>query len=141
MGFIFSEINTMKLVEWRNEFKIGIEEVDFEHQELIELINDSYNKAKNEDSTMAVIDCLGEIFAKISAHFALEEKDMRALKYDQYEDHKQDHEQLLDDIRDIMDEYDDMSTLDEKEFGQRLTDWFVNHFSTKDARLHQSLHH
>jgi hemerythrin len=55
MDFIFSEINTMKLVEWRNEFKIGIEEVDFEHQELIELINDSYNKAKNEDSTMAVI--------------------------------------------------------------------------------------
>jgi hemerythrin len=66
---------------------------------------------------------------------------MRALKYDQYEDHKQDHEQLLDDIRDIMDEYENMSTLDEEEFGQRLTDWFVNHFSTKDARLHGFLHH
>ncbi len=139
MGFIFSEINTMKLVEWRNEFKIGIEEVDFEHQELIELINDSYKEAKKEGSTMALIDCLGEIFAKISAHFALEEKDMREMKYDQYEDHKQDHEQLLDDIRDIMDEYENISTLDDKEFGQRLTDWFVNHFSTKDARLHKFL--
>ncbi len=141
MDFIFSEINTMKLVEWRNEFKIGIEEVDFEHQELIELINDSYKEAKKEGSTMALIDCLGEIFAKISAHFALEEKDMREMKYDQYEDHKQDHEQLLDDIRDIMDEYENISTLDDKEFGQRLTDWFVNHFSTKDARLHGFLHH
>ena len=129
----------MNLVEWRNEFKIGIEEVDFEHQELIELINDSYKEAKKEGSTMALIEYLGEIFAKISAHFALEEKEMRELKYDQYEDHKQDHEQLLDDIRDIMDEYENISTLDEKEFGQRLTDWFVNHFSTKDARLHRFL--
>ncbi len=139
MDFIFSEMNTMNLVEWRNEFKIGIEEVDFEHQELIELINDSYKEAKKEGSTMALIDYLGEIFAKISAHFALEEKEMRELKYDQYEDHKQDHEQLLDDIRDIMDEYENISTLDENEFGQRLTDWFVNHFSTKDARLHKFL--
>ena len=131
----------MNLVEWRDEFKIGIEEVDFEHQELIGLINDSYNEAKKEDSAMAVIDSLGEIFSKISAHFALEEKEMRELKYDQYEDHKQDHERLLDKIRDIMDEYEDISTLDEKEFGQRLTDWFVNHFSTKDARLHKFLNH
>ena len=141
MDFIFSEMNTMNLVEWRDEFKIGIEEVDFEHQELIGLINDSYNEAKKEDSAMAVIDSLGEIFSKISAHFALEEKEMRELKYDQYEDHKQDHERLLDKIRDIMDEYEDISTLDEKEFGQRLTDWFVNHFSTKDARLHKFLYH
>jgi hemerythrin len=131
----------MNLVEWCNEFKIGIEEVDFEHQELIELINDSYKEAINEGSMMAVVDYLGEIFAKISAHFALEEKEMRKLKYDQYEDHKQDHEKLLDSIRDIMDEYEDNSILDEKEFGQRLTDWFVNHFSTKDARLHKFLNH
>jgi hemerythrin len=131
----------MNLVEWCNEFKIGIEEVDFEHQELIELINDSYKEAINEGSMMAVVDYLGEIFAKISAHFALEEKEMRELKYDQYEDHKQDHEKLLDSIRDIMDEYEDNSILDEKEFGQRLTAWFVNHFSTKDARLHKFLNH
>lgn len=131
----------MSLVEWRDEFKIGIEEVDFEHQELIELINDLYKEAKKEGSSMAITDYLGEIFSKISAHFALEEKEMRELKYDQYEDHKQDHEQLLDNIRDIMDEYEDISTLDEKEFGRRLTDWFVNHFSTKDARLHKFLYH
>jgi hemerythrin len=133
-------MNAMTLIEWRDEFKIGIEEVDFEHQELIELINDSYSEAKNEGAKIDLIDCLGEIFAKISAHFALEEKDMRKLKYDQYEDHKQDHEQLLDDIRDMMDEYEDVSKIDEKEFGQRLTDWFVNHFSSKDARLHKFLH-
>lgn len=131
----------MTLIEWRDDFKIGIDEVDFEHQELIELINESYNEAKNDGTNLAVLDSLGEIFEKISAHFALEEKEMRQLKYDQYEDHKEDHEQLLDSIRDIMDEYEENTLLDEEDFGVRLKDWFVNHFSTKDARLHKFLHH
>lgn len=131
----------MELVEWRDNFKIGIEEVDFEHQELIRLINESYNEAKKEESTLAVLDSLGEIFVQISAHFALEEKEMKELKYDQYEDHKEDHEDLLDSIRDIMDDYEESKMLDEEEFGERLKGWFVNHFSTKDARLHKFLHH
>ena len=73
----------MTLIEWRDEFKIGIEEVDFEHQELIELINELYSETKKADSSMSVIYFLGEIYAKISAHFALEEKIMSDLKYDQ----------------------------------------------------------
>ena len=140
MAFIFNDMKTTTLIEWRDDFKIGIEEVDFEHQELIELINESYSAAKEQGSTLAVIDFLGEIFSQISAHFALEEKVMRELKYDQYEDHKQDHEQLLDSIRDIMDDYADVSTLDEEKFGDRLNKWFTDHFSTKDARLHKFLH-
>lgn len=131
----------MTLVEWRDEFEIGIKEVDFEHQELIELINESYAMAKEDNSRMAVIDFLGDIFNKISAHFALEEKEMRELKYDQYEDHKEEHEELLDSIRDIMDDYEERATLDDEEFGERLKDWFVNHFSSKDARLHKFLQH
>jgi hemerythrin len=134
-------MNAMTLIEWRDEFKIGIEEVDFEHQELIELINDLYSETKKEDYAMAVMDCLEEIFAKISAHFALEEKVMRDLQYDQYEDHKEDHEVLLDSIMNIMDEYADDNRLDEDEFADRLNDWFVRHFSTKDARMHSFLHH
>ncbi len=134
-------MNTVTLIEWQDNFKIGIDEVDFEHQELIELINESYNDAKEEGSSLAVLGSLGEIFEKISAHFALEEKEMRELKYDEYEVHKEEHEQLLDSIRDIMDEYEEGSILNEEAFGKRLKDWFVNHFSTKDARLHKFLHH
>lgn len=131
----------MTLVEWRDEFKIGIDEVDFEHREMIELINESYNESKKQASGMAVMDFLGEIFEKISAHFALEEKIMRDLDYDQYEDHKEDHERLLDSIRDIMDEYMDASTMDDEKFGAHLKEWFVNHFSTKDAKMHNFLQH
>ncbi len=129
----------MVLIDWKDEFSLGIPSIDYEHQELIGLINESYEHVAENDSIMAIQEFLGEIYAKISAHFALEERLMKEMNYDQYEDHKTDHEQLLDDILTIMDECNQMTLLDEKEFGERLTNWFTEHFKTKDARLHKYL--
>ena len=84
-------------------------------------------------------DFLGEIYTRISAHFALEEKIMRARKYDQYADHKADHERLLDEIREIMDDYEDKRIYQDAILADRLRHWFGDHFRTKDARLHRFL--
>jgi hemerythrin len=87
--------------------------------------------------TNETLDALGEIFARISAHFALEEHEMRDAAYAGYAGHKDNHEELLDEIRDIMDSYEVGSFAGEREaFGTKLRDWFVNHFKTHDARLH-----
>jgi hemerythrin len=129
----------MTLIEWKDEFNLGVPSIDHEHRELIDLINESFDQLVGSDSHLVIQHYLGEIYAKISAHFALEEKIMREKKYDQYEDHKQDHEQLLDDILDIMDEYDEKDVVDGQKLGDSLTHWFTNHFKTKDARLHKHL--
>ena len=128
----------MPLIEWKDEFNTGVAEVDAEHRELIELINELHASAVGNGSWDAIIDFLGEIYARISAHFALEEKIMLEQRYDQYEDHKADHERLLEEIRDIMDEYEDGSDGEEL-LASRLNDWFTLHFKTKDARLHKHL--
>ena len=129
----------MTLIEWKDEFNLGVPSIDHEHHELIDLINEAFDHVVGSDSNTVIQYYLGEIYARISAHFALEEKIMREKKYDQYEDHKQDHEKLLDDIRDIMDEYDEQDIVDCKKLGDSLTHWFTNHFKTKDARLHKRL--
>ena len=130
----------MKLIEWRKEFETGVAEVDHEHRELVALINVLHEKmgeGANKETTSAF---LGEVFAKISAHFALEETVMRKHRYDEYVAHKSDHEKLLDDLRDIMDDFEADATADyEKALGEVVRDWFVNHFKTKDARLHRTL--
>ena len=126
----------MSLVTWQEQFKTGIDEVDFEHQELIELINLSFEEAKGADSAAALLQSLGEIYEKISAHFALEEKGMKSHNYAHYEEHKEDHEHLLDVICDIMDDCMDSPELDEAQFGRQLEQWFIGHFSSHDARLH-----
>ena len=83
---------------------------------------------------------LGEVFARISAHFALEETVMRKHRYDEYEAHKAEHEALLDQIRDIMDDYEAGAYAHaDQALATTVCDWFVNHFKTRDARLHRML--
>ncbi len=129
----------MTLLEWREEFRIGVEEVDHEHQELIGLINSLHAALDENHSADRVEAFLGEIYANISSHFALEEKVMRARRYDELAGHKSDHERLLDDLRDMMDEQAGGATLDEERLGARLAQWFSSHFQTHDARLHRFL--
>lgn len=130
----------MALIEWKDAYNTGVAEVDHEHQELIQLINDLHAEVESGGDKAAVGDFLGEVFAKIAAHFALEETVMRKHGYDEYAAHKAEHEALLDQIRDIMDDYEGGAYSDAGEaLATTVRDWFINHFKTKDARLHKKL--
>jgi hemerythrin len=116
--------------------------MDHEHRQLIELIDDLMDKMGSTCTRDLAREFLGEIYARISAHFALEEKVMREVKYDQYGIHKADHEQLLDQIRDIMDQaVEEEGYCCCERLGRDLEDWFAVHFRTHDPRLHHQLGH
>jgi hemerythrin len=129
----------MVLIDWRKEFETGIPDVDYEHRELIELINTVHDRLQAGADRELIIEQLGEIYARIAGHFALEERIMRDRGYDEYRGHKADHEHLLDEIRDFMDTYEDGEVFDEEAFARALSDWFTVHFKTKDARFHKRL--
>jgi len=129
----------MVLIEWKDDFLVGVADVDHEHRELIRLINELHDAMSAENATLTVMDFLGEIYAHVSAHFALEEKIMRERRYDQYREHKNEHEQLLDELRDIMDDYEENAYFSDEEFASHVGRWFSEHFKTRDARLHKYL--
>lgn len=130
----------MALVDWRSEFETGIASVDHEHRELIGLINALHMVIGQGATRARVAGFLGEVLARIAAHFALEEAMMRQHRYDDYAAHKADHERLLDELRDIMDANEHDGEADAAaELGRAVHDWFVVHFKTRDARLHRTL--
>jgi hemerythrin len=129
----------MSLLTWKPAYTIGIPAIDFEHRQMIAMINDLYQEIETESNREAIEDGLGEIHAGIAAHFALEEHQMRKAAYEEYSDHKDNHEELLDQLREMMDRYADDPVLGRKRLEQQLTDWFSVHFSSFDARLHQKL--
>lgn len=129
----------MPLIEWKDEYSVGVPDVDAEHRDLIELINTLYESMQARDGGSDVMEFLGEIYARIASHFALEELIMRRHEYDEYREHKRDHEQLLEEIRDIMDDYEAGKLLNDEDLARRLDRWFSEHFRTRDARLHNRL--
>jgi hemerythrin len=126
-------------IAWRDEFAIGLADVDHEHRELIGMINELLESLGPGTGTARIVAALGEIHARIAAHFALEEREMRRLHYIAIGAHKSDHERLLDDILDIMADVELREGYDRGVFEGRLTSWFTEHFRTHDAFLHHWL--
>ncbi|MBR0714949.1 bacteriohemerythrin [Bradyrhizobium liaoningense] len=129
----------MGLLHWDDRYSVGIAAVDHEHQELIALINRLHEEATAQGSKDAVLGFFGDLFKAISAHFALEERFMRERGYGRLTQHKNDHERLLDEIRDLMEAYEASSSFDDSLLADALDAWFSRHFETHDARLHKAL--
>jgi hemerythrin len=133
----------MALIRWKPSFSLGIPSVDHEHRELIGAINTVYDSMQADASPETIESCLEDIYADVASHFALEERLMCEADYEEYGAHKDEHEDLLDQIRDMMDLYEDDPESGRLLLQQKLSDWFGIHFATFDARLHHKLgdHH
>jgi hemerythrin-like metal-binding protein len=129
----------MALIEWRPEFSVGNDAIDHEHEQMIQQINMLYEQLDQSADPLTIEAMLGEIQADISAHFALEELLMREANYVEYEDHKEDHEDLLDQIHDLMFSFSEDPDVGRELLMNQLSDWFGRHFATFDARLHRQL--
>lgn len=126
----------MPLIEWHEDFRTGITSLDHEHFEMIELLNEMAESVLPEAEPERVSSFLGEVYAKIQAHFALEERIMRESRYAGLSAHKADHERLLDELRDIMESHGADASFDYRgALSRQLRDWFMIHFHEHDAKL------
>ncbi len=129
----------MALLEWRDEFSVGDPAVDHEHRELIDMVNQTAGAITGEAAEAEIDRAFGDLLRGISAHFAHEERQMQTADYDQIEAHKDDHEDLIDALRDIMDTDRGAPDAAAEHLVDVLGTWFSGHFSTHDARLHRIL--
>ena len=127
----------MSLIEWNDQFSIGIEEVDSEHRALVALINDLHDAMSAGTGRAHIVEGISRIHALVAAHFAREEAFMREARYMAYAEHKEDHELLLDDLNDMLDGVRRGAEYDEARLSADLQYWFSAHFRDHDARLHR----
>lgn len=76
------------IVEWRDEYSIGLEEMDNHHKRLIELLNKSYLLVMQDDQQPELSKLLFELLAYAKYHFSAEEELMReyqCINMDQHE--------------------------------------------------------
>jgi hemerythrin len=126
----------MSLIEWNDAFNLGIEEVDSEHRALVALINALHDAMSAGAGRAHIVEGIAEIYELVSQHFAREEAYMRQTRYMAYAEHKEDHEVLLDDLNEILEQVGADGQYEEARLSADLQYWFSEHFRTHDARLH-----
>ena len=129
----------MTQIEWKEEYSVGNASVDQEHKLLITQVNKLYEQLKLPLDTGTIESMLTDIQVDISTHFALEELLMQEAGFVEFEDHKKDHDSLLDQIDDMI-----FHLAEDPEIGRELlinslSDWFINHLKSFDDRLHNQL--
>ena len=128
------------LFKWDDSFLIGIEELDHEHKVLIDDINRLHEELVRHDKKSDIEKSLGDIFARMQAHFALEEHVMKEHKYKHFDEHKREHDELLDSYTEYMTQFlSDTGISSCSPIEDNLKHWVINHIVTSDKKMSQMI--
>jgi hemerythrin-like metal-binding protein len=129
------------LLEWKDEYRMGIADIDRSHEELIGIINDIYHSLGNSAGRESIQSFLDQVYVLASDEFDLEEQLMKERRYEGYDDHRADHERMLKAIRQLADTFElaEEGAENSRALGEQLGSWFGTHFRTFDARLRRLL--
>jgi hemerythrin len=127
---------TDTLFKWDDSFLIGIEELDHEHKVLIDDINRLHEELARHDEKSVIEKCLGDIYARMQAHFALEEHVMKEHGYKYFDEHKREHDELLDSCTEYMVQFlNDTGVSYSSPIEDNLKHWVINHIVTSDKKM------
>ncbi len=92
------------IFKWKDNFSVGIEEIDNQHKRLFEIGGEIYNLATLKDGQ----DHYDEIMALLKGlkdytvyHFGFEESLMEKYNYDKIEEHKKQHAMFVEKLVDL----------------------------------------
>ncbi|RKD33921.1 bacteriohemerythrin [Thermohalobacter berrensis] len=126
------------LFKWKDKYSVNIKEVDKQHKKLFEIGNELYTLVSLNDG----IDRYDEIMKIIEElkdyaiyHFNYEEKLMKEYGYEEFNDHKQQHDAFVNKILDIekqdIDGKQNIITMDILNF---IADWIEKHIIKSDLK-------
>lgn len=114
---------------------IGIDEIDDDHSKLINLFNILNHSVTEGAATDYIEAVLEELINCTVWHFSHEQRLMLKYGYDAYEEHKADHQDLIDSVKELQQKFLKTGKLDETEHLEFLERWLTEHILVDDIRL------
>ena len=132
-------MNYLELIHWKQEFSVGVDEIDAHHREMVDHINALIN---NSEGSLAgkkkffrkTMTSIKKLAAK---HFKIEEKILSKSKYERLEEHKREHENLSEKINNVKNEIAGIKE-DNDLFNLtvNLKEWLLSHILLYDKEAH-----
>ncbi len=122
------------LIEWKEEYSVGVEKLDEQHQGIIAIINrlaELIGKSRNFEDVGALIDDLKK---QSIEHFDLEEKYFDEFNFEFTEEHKKTHKEFLEKVSGLRSEYNTDEVGASFKLVDCLEDWFLEHMTTDDQK-------
>ena len=111
------------MIQWKESYRLGIEEIDEQHKKLFEIANRAYELLKNDfvtDKYDRIVDIIEELKDYAVYHFSFEEKYMASIKYRKLFSHKVIHDDFIAKINEV-----DLDNVDESQDEYLLGSWIL----------------
>ncbi|AKU10523.1 hemerythrin-like metal-binding domain-containing protein [Azoarcus sp. CIB] len=123
------------LFEWSDSFNVGIQEIDEQHRILVDLLNQLHAAIRDHKGSQACRAILDQLAEYTRTHFLLEESLMRVSHYSGLDLHKQQHEDLIAQVKSLQDKLDSGQASISFELLHFLQVWLTKHINESDKRF------
>jgi len=123
------------LIEWKESFSVGINELDEQHKKLMGIVNELYltmNSSQRDPSFIKNLISSLSCYAK--EHFVLEEKLMNESGFPGLEKHSLEHRYFIKMIQELVEDYK-KSVVSLRNVHGFLNNWFLKHIIEKDKEF------
>ena len=134
-GVFFMTTAAADLFHWSDDFNVDIQEVDEQHKVLVDLLNQLHHAIVERRGKIASQEILNQLADYTRTHFLLEESLMRVLHYPGLEIHKQQHEDLIQQIHELQRKIDEEGATITFELLHFLKMWLIQHINESDKRF------
>lgn len=117
------------MIVWRDEFLVGVEELDNQHKQLFRIAGDIHSLLKNQlitDKYDQILKLMEELKDYTIFHFSTEEEYMRKIGFRKYFSHKVEHDDFIEKINNV-----DLNKIDQnhEQYLLEILDFVVNWIS------------
>jgi len=127
-------VNKSEIVVWDEKYATGIELIDGQHHQLVELTNQLYIACLAKEEVLQVVfrDAMSRLVKYVRFHFDAESKLLHAINYPDYRNHKKMHDDLVKNILDTAQEYNEGKKFVPNNLVRTLKDWIFGHIAVYD---------
>lgn len=124
----------MNLIEWNDNFSVNIADIDNQHKNLINLINELYNAMSKGKSKEIMEEIINKMINYANYHFTTEEDLMTKYGFSDYANHKKEHVNFIEKVQKFNEDYKRGNVFVSIDVLNFLSNWLKNHILGTDKK-------
>ncbi|MDR0562595.1 MAG: bacteriohemerythrin [Spirochaetaceae bacterium] len=126
-------------VVWEERYSVGIQIIDQQHKELLNLTNTLYNACRKGDEAAKTHfkDVIHSAVEYVKFHFSTEEQIMERISFPELAPHKKEHEAFVKKVLEEVKNFQSGKTFVPNQFVRFLRDWVLTHIAMSDKKYEE----
>ena len=125
----------MSPFDWKSEFSVGCTEIDKQHQQLFAMAGELHRAMLEAHGSEVLAGLLNRLVDYTTYHFASEERQMRHFAYPEYEQHRQQHAKLTEQVLEYQRQVLSGKIAASVGVMMFLSEWLKTHIQQSDQKL------